>query len=58
MKNHQRLFFQQKALHEGQNNTNGKVGALVDESFQVKTGEKIRFYVANVGPNELSKLFM
>jgi hypothetical protein len=27
---------------------------LVDEPFQVKAGEKIRFYVANVGPNELS----
>ena len=27
---------------------------MVDEPFQVKTGEKIRFYVANVGPNELS----
>ena len=48
------VVFSTKALHEGQNNTNGKVGALVDEPFQVKTGEKIRFYVANVGPNELS----
>ena len=27
---------------------------MVDEPFQVKVGEKIRFYVANVGPNELS----
>ena len=27
---------------------------MVDEPFQVKAGKKIRFYVANVGPNELS----
>ena len=27
---------------------------MVDEPFQVKAGEKIRFYVAHVGPNELS----
>ena len=48
------VVFSTKALREGQNNTNGKVGALIDEPFQAKAGEKIRFYVANVGPNELS----
>ena len=48
------VVFSTKALYEGQNNTNGKVGGLVDEPFQAKVGEKIRFYVANVGPNELS----
>ena len=27
---------------------------MIDEPFQAKAGEKIRFYVANIGPNELS----
>lgn len=43
-----------KALHEGQPNTNGSVGALINQPLQAKAGEKVRFYVLNVGPNETS----
>lgn len=45
------VVFSTKALHEGQYNTNGCVGALLDRPFQALKGEKIRFYVANMGPN-------
>jgi nitrite reductase (NO-forming) len=48
------VVFSTKALQEGQLNTNGKVGALMDNPLQVKTGEKVRLYVANMGPNEVS----
>ncbi len=48
------VVFSTKALHEGQPNTNGTVGALIDEPLAAKTGEKVRFYVLNVGPNETS----
>lgn len=48
------VVFSTKEMHEGQANTNGTVGALINQPFQVKTGEKIRFYVANMGPNETS----
>lgn len=43
-----------KALHEGQLNTNGTVGALINQPLQAKAGEKVRLYVLNVGPNETS----
>lgn len=43
-----------KALHDGQPNTNGTVGALIEEPLTAKAGEKVRFYVLNVGPNETS----
>lgn len=43
-----------KALHEDQLNTNGTAGALLDQPLQAKAGEKVRFYVLNVGPNETS----
>ncbi|MFD1851106.1 multicopper oxidase domain-containing protein [Oceanobacillus bengalensis] len=48
------VVFSAKALHEGQVNTNGTVGALIDEPLEAKVGEKIRFYINNVGPNEVS----
>ncbi|WP_090085075.1 multicopper oxidase domain-containing protein [Lentibacillus persicus] len=43
-----------KALHDGQPNTNGTVGALIDEPLKAKVGDKVRFYINNVGPNEMS----
>ncbi|HLS60289.1 MAG TPA: multicopper oxidase domain-containing protein [Virgibacillus sp.] len=48
------VVFSTKALHEGQPNTNGTVNALKDEPLQAKAGEKIRIYINNVGPNEVS----
>lgn len=48
------VVFSTKALHDGQMNTNGKVGVMIDNPLQVKAGEKVRFYVANMGPNEVS----
>lgn len=52
--NPSQVVFSTKAFHEGQTNTNGTVGALIEQPFQVKTGEKIRFYIANMGPNKTS----
>lgn len=43
-----------KALKEGDPNTNGTVGSMVDHPLLAKVGEKVRFYVLNVGPNEVS----
>ncbi|GGK08113.1 hypothetical protein GCM10007063_33220 [Lentibacillus kapialis] len=43
-----------KALHDEQPNTNGTVGALLDEPLEAKVGDKVRFYINNVGPNEVS----
>lgn len=48
------VVFSTKALEEGSPNTNGVVGGLIDLPFQVKAGEKVRFYVANMGPNNTS----
>src|SRR5690625_1661535 len=48
------VVFSAKALHEGQPNTNGTFSALEDEPLQAKAGEKVRLYVKNVGPNEVS----
>lgn len=48
------VVFSTKALKEGQMNTNGTVGALVDHPLLAKVGDKVRFYVLNVGPNEVS----
>lgn len=48
------VVFSAKALHEGQPNTNGTVNALKDEPLQAKVGEKVRIYINNVGPNEVS----
>jgi nitrite reductase (NO-forming) len=48
------VVFSAKALEEGQINTNGTVGALTDTPLEAKVGDRIRFYINNVGPNELS----
>ena len=48
------VVFSAKALKEGDVNTNGTVGALVDTPLLAKVGDKIRIYVNNVGPNEVS----
>jgi nitrite reductase (NO-forming) len=48
------VVFSAKALKEGDLNTNGTVGALVDTPLLAKVGDKIRIYVNNVGPNEVS----
>ncbi|RKQ28444.1 multicopper oxidase domain-containing protein [Oceanobacillus halophilus] len=48
------VVFSTKALHEGQPNTDGTVGALINEPLHAKAGDKVRLYVANMGPNEQS----
>ena len=48
------VVFSTKALKDGQLNTNGTVSALVDHPLLAKVGDKVRFYVLNVGPNEVS----
>lgn len=48
------VVFSSKALKEGQLNTNGVVGSLVDTPLLAKVGDRIRLYVNNVGPNEVS----
>jgi nitrite reductase (NO-forming) len=48
------VVFAAKALTDGQVNTNGTVGALIDHPLEAKVGDKIRFYINNVGPNEVS----
>ncbi|MBP1969390.1 nitrite reductase (NO-forming) [Virgibacillus natechei] len=48
------VVFSTKALEEGQANTNGVIGALQDEPLEANVGDKVRFYVNNVGPNEVS----
>jgi len=48
------VVFSSKALHDGQPNTNGTTTALKDEPLTAKAGDKIRIYINNVGPNEVS----
>ncbi|MEW9050049.1 MAG: multicopper oxidase domain-containing protein [Neobacillus sp.] len=48
------VVFSAKALKDGDLNTNGTVGALVDTPLLAKVGEKVRIYINNVGPNEVS----
>ncbi|HLO12874.1 MAG TPA: multicopper oxidase domain-containing protein [Pseudoneobacillus sp.] len=48
------VVFSTKALKEGDPNTNGTVGAMVHHPLLAKVGDKVRFYVLNVGPNEVS----
>ncbi|MFJ5714021.1 multicopper oxidase domain-containing protein [Neobacillus sp. NPDC093127] len=48
------IVFSTKALKDGDMNTNGTVGALVDHPLVAKVGDKVKFYVMNVGPNEVS----
>src|SRR5699024_10286231 len=48
------VVFSTKALHDGQPNTNGTKTALKDTPLEAKAGDKIRLYLNNVGPNEVS----
>jgi nitrite reductase (NO-forming) len=48
------VVFSAKALKDGDLNTNGTVGSLVDTPLLAKVGDKIRLYINNVGPNEVS----
>lgn len=48
------VVFSAKALKDGDINTNGTVGALVDTPLLAKVGDKVRIYINNVGPNEVS----
>lgn len=48
------VVFSTKALKQGDLNTNGSVGGLIDHPLLAKAGDKVRFYVLNVGPNETS----
>lgn len=49
------VVFSSKELKDGgQPNTNGTTTALKDEPLQANVGDKIRFYINNVGPNEVS----
>lgn len=48
------VVFSAKALKEGDVNTNGTVNSLVDTPLLAKVGDRIRMYVNNVGPNEVS----
>lgn len=48
------VVFSTKALKEGDRNTNGDTFSLKDEPLLAKVGDKIRMYINNVGPNEVS----
>lgn len=48
------VVFSTKALEEGGRNTNGDTFSLKDEPLKAKVGERIRLYINNVGPNEMS----
>ena len=45
-----------KALKEGDRNTNGDTYSLKDVPLLAKVGDRVRLYVNNVGPNEVSSL--
>jgi nitrite reductase (NO-forming) len=48
------VVFSTKALKEGDRNTNGDTFTLKDEPLVAKVGEKVRMYINNMGPNEVS----
>ncbi|WP_061580976.1 multicopper oxidase domain-containing protein, partial [Geobacillus stearothermophilus] len=48
------VVFSTKALRPGDPNTNGDTFTLKEKPLLAKVGEKIRLYVNNVGPNEVS----
>jgi nitrite reductase (NO-forming) len=52
--NPNQVVFSIKALKEGDRNTNGDTFTLKDEPLQAKVGDRIRLYVNNVGPNQVS----
>ncbi|WP_026582974.1 multicopper oxidase domain-containing protein [Bacillus sp. J33] len=48
------VVFSTKALKEGDPNTNGDTFTLKDKPLLAKVGDRVRLYVNNVGPNEVS----
>ncbi|HJV47607.1 MAG TPA: multicopper oxidase domain-containing protein [Bacillota bacterium] len=48
------VVFSAKALNEGQENTNGDTFSLKEHPLLAKVGDKVRIYIENVGPNEVS----
>jgi nitrite reductase (NO-forming) len=48
------VVFSAKALKEGDPNTNGDTFTLKDKPLLAKVGDKVRLYINNVGPNEVS----
>jgi nitrite reductase (NO-forming) len=48
------VVFSTKALKEGDPNTNGDTFTLKDKPLLAKVGDKVRLYINNVGPNEVS----
>ncbi|WP_376697747.1 multicopper oxidase domain-containing protein [Salirhabdus euzebyi] len=48
------VVFSAKALQEGDLNTNGTTYSLQETPLLAKVGDKVRIYVNNVGPNEVS----
>ncbi|MBO1004228.1 multicopper oxidase domain-containing protein [Pseudogracilibacillus auburnensis] len=48
------VVFSTKALKEGDRNTNGDTFTLKDEPLLAKEGDRVRIYINNVGPNEVS----
>ncbi|WP_458413762.1 multicopper oxidase domain-containing protein [Schinkia sp. CFF1] len=48
------VVFSTKALKEGQPNTNGDTFTLKEHPLLAKVGDRVRLYVENVGPNEVS----
>lgn len=48
------VVFSAKALKEGELNTNGTTYDLKENPLLAKVGDKVRIYINNVGPNEVS----
>lgn len=48
------VVFSTKALKPGDRNTNGTTYSLKEMPLKAKVGEKIRIYVLNAGPNQVS----
>lgn len=48
------VVFSTKALNEGDPNTNGDTFTLKDQPLLAKVGDRVRIYINNVGPNEVS----
>ncbi len=48
------VVFSTKALKKGDRNTNGTTYQLKEKPLKAKVGEKIRLYVLNAGPNQVS----
>lgn len=48
------VVFSTKALKSGDRNTNGDTFTLKEKPLVAKVGDKVRIYILNVGPNEVS----